>query len=81
MQASSTYRFVDEEDVTALADRFFAREPEAIADAESTALLLAVLATGCLWTPSWTGQDPEVLTPQACVARFSLLPPRAGGLS
>ncbi|KPV76203.1 uncharacterized protein RHOBADRAFT_52243 [Rhodotorula graminis WP1] len=63
--ASSTYRFVDEEDVTALADRFFARDPEAIADAESTALLLAVLATGCLWTPSWTGQDPEILTPQA----------------
>lgn len=66
-QASSTYRFVDEEDITALAHRFFARDPVVLADIESTALLLAVMATGCLWMPSWTGQDPQVLTPQACV--------------
>ncbi|GAA5821947.1 hypothetical protein JCM3770_002930 [Rhodotorula araucariae] len=63
--AASTYRFVDDEDITALATRFFERDPAVLADLESTALLLAVMAVGCLWTPSWTAQDPHDMTPRA----------------
>ncbi|BGP38802.1 hypothetical protein JCM10449v2_002739 [Rhodotorula kratochvilovae] len=63
--AASTYRFVDDEDVTALATRFFEQDPALLADPESTALLLAVMAVGCLWTPSWTAQDPNKMTPRA----------------
>ncbi|BGP46905.1 hypothetical protein JCM10450v2_002756 [Rhodotorula kratochvilovae] len=63
--AASTYRFVDDEDVSALATRFCEQDPALLADPESTALLLAVMAVGCLWTPSWTAQDPNEMTPRA----------------
>lgn len=45
-QAASTYRYLDESEMTGLAHRFFAREPDVLADPLSSALVLVVMAVG-----------------------------------
>ncbi|GAA5898700.1 hypothetical protein JCM6882_000902 [Rhodosporidiobolus microsporus] len=83
--AASTYRYVEEQEFTVLATRFFAQDPAVLNDAVSSALVLVVMAVGCLWSPSWIGADATVTTPRAIklylaskrrVAATSLVPPR-----
>ncbi|WVQ77508.1 hypothetical protein IAR50_007194 [Cryptococcus sp. DSM 104548] len=59
--ATSTYRYLDKQHTEKLVDRFYASEGDMTAK-EDTVLVLLLMATGCLWTPSWTGVDPQAMT-------------------
>ncbi|GAA6039035.1 hypothetical protein JCM8097_000167 [Rhodosporidiobolus ruineniae] len=63
--AASTYRYLDEDDVNGLAQRFFAQDPTVIRDPILSALVLVVMAVGCLWMPSYVGADAAIMTPRA----------------
>ncbi|GAA5857128.1 hypothetical protein JCM8547_007976 [Rhodosporidiobolus lusitaniae] len=84
-RAASTYRYLDEQETSDLAHSFFAQDPSVLDDALLSALVLVVMAVGCLWTASYIGADPKVMTPRAIklylaskrrLAKTSVVPPR-----
>ncbi|WVF69663.1 hypothetical protein IAT40_004442 [Kwoniella sp. CBS 6097] len=62
--ATSTYRYLDRKTIERLTDLFY-DQAGASTHADDVVLLLVLMAIGCLWTPSWTGADPQIMTRKA----------------
>ncbi|WVQ91202.1 hypothetical protein IAS59_004999 [Cryptococcus gattii] len=62
--ATSTYRYLDRRNIEQLTDDFYASNGS-LSQKDDVALLLLLMAIGCLWTPSWTGADPQTMTQKA----------------
>ncbi|WVQ98194.1 hypothetical protein IAU59_005316 [Kwoniella sp. CBS 9459] len=62
--ATSTYRYLDRATIETLTDVFY-DQAGAATHADDVVLLLVLMAIGCLWTPSWTGADPQSMTRRA----------------
>lgn len=62
--ATSTYRYLDRRNIEQLTDDFYASNGS-LSQKDDVVLLLLLMAIGCLWTPSWTGADPQMMTQKA----------------
>ncbi|ODO11365.1 hypothetical protein I350_00144 [Cryptococcus amylolentus CBS 6273] len=59
--ATSTYRYLERQQTERLVEEFYGNQGDGM-QKEDIVLLLLLMATGCLWTPSWTGVDPQITT-------------------
>ncbi|OXG14905.1 hypothetical protein C361_05613 [Cryptococcus neoformans Tu259-1] len=62
--ATSTYRYLDRRNIEQLTDDFYTSNGS-LSQKDDVVLLLLLMAIGCLWTPSWTGADPQMMTQKA----------------
>ncbi|KIR59383.1 hypothetical protein I314_04907 [Cryptococcus bacillisporus CA1873] len=56
--------YLDRRNIEQLTDDFYASNGS-LSQKDDVALLLLLMAIGCLWTPSWTGADPQTMTQKA----------------
>ncbi|WVQ83937.1 hypothetical protein IAT38_006081 [Cryptococcus sp. DSM 104549] len=59
--ATSTYRYLERHQIERLVEEFYAANG-ALGHKDDVVLLLLLMASGCLWTPSWTGVDSHLMT-------------------
>ncbi|OCF30790.1 hypothetical protein I316_07598 [Kwoniella heveanensis BCC8398] len=62
--ATSTYRYLNRKTIERLTDVFY-DQAGASTQPDDVVLLLVLMAIGCLWTPSWTGAEPQSMTRKA----------------
>ncbi|KIR56794.1 hypothetical protein I315_00982 [Cryptococcus gattii Ru294] len=61
---ASSILYLDRRNIEQLTDDFYASNGS-LSQKDDVALLLLLMAIGCLWTPSWTGADPQTMTQKA----------------